>query len=140
MIDMCGMKPDGKPYRVLIVDDSVFIAKQLSQILKSEGFEVAGIAPDGRIGVQMYEEMSSNVDLVTMDITMPGMDGISALEKIRAINKNASVVMVTALGKENLVKRCMLMGAKNFIVKPIDRSALLTRVSAVLGIKPGFAK
>jgi two-component system chemotaxis response regulator CheY len=98
MIDMCGMRPNGKPYRALIVDDSAFIAKQLSQILKSEGFEVAGIAQDGRIGVQMYEAMSGNVDLVTMDITMPNMDGVSALERILAIDKEASVVMITALG------------------------------------------
>jgi two-component system chemotaxis response regulator CheY len=111
----------------------MFIAKQLSQILKSEGFEVAGIAPDGRIGVQMYEEMGYDVDLVTMDVTMPKMDGVSALEKILSINRNAAVIMVTALGREDLIKRCIMTGAKNFIVKPINRSMVLTRITSVLG-------
>jgi two-component system chemotaxis response regulator CheY len=129
---MCGIRSNGRPYRVLIVDDSMFIAKQLSQILKSEGFEVAGIAPDGQIGVQMYEEMGSDVDLVTMDVTMPKMDGVSALERILSIDKNARVIMVTALGKEDLIKRCIMIGAKNFIVKPIDRSAVLPRIASVL--------
>jgi two-component system chemotaxis response regulator CheY len=110
----------------------MFIAKQLSQILKSEGFEVAGIAQNGGVGVQMYEEMGSDVDLVTMDITMPVMDGLSALEKILSINKDAVVIMVTALGKEDLVKRCIMTGAKNFIVKPIDRSTMLARIASVL--------
>jgi two-component system chemotaxis response regulator CheY len=130
---MCGVRANGKPYRVLIVDDSMFIAKQLSQILKSEGFEVAGIAPDGRIGVQMYEDMGYDVDLVTMDVTMPVLDGVSALEKILSINRNAAVIMVTALGKEDLIKRCIMIGAKSFIVKPINRSTVLTRITSVLG-------
>jgi len=82
-----GKKPDGTSYRVLIIDDSMFIAKQLGQILTSEGFEVAGTAGDGLQGVEKYKELFPNVDLVTMDITMPVMDGVSALEKILEFDK-----------------------------------------------------
>ncbi len=127
-----GLKPDGSSYRVLIVDDSMFIAKQLGQILSSEGFEIAGTATDGVAGLEKYKELFPNVDLVTMDITMPVMDGVSALEKIIEFDKNAVVVMVSALGKEDVVKKSLLIGAKSYIVKPLDRKKVLERVVSVL--------
>ncbi|MDR3160926.1 MAG: response regulator, partial [Spirochaetaceae bacterium] len=103
-----GIKPEGVAYRVLVVDDSMFIAKQLGQIFTSEGFEVAGTAADGAQGVEKYKELYPNVDLVTMDITMPVMDGVSALEKILEFDKQATVIMVSALGKEDVVKKSLL--------------------------------
>lgn len=127
-----GIKPDGLPYRVLVVDDSMFIAKQLGQILSSEGFEVAGTAGDGAQGIEKYKDLHPNVDLVTMDITMPVMDGVSALEKILEFDKNACVIMVSALGKEDVVKKTLLMGAKSYIVKPLDRKKVLERIVTVL--------
>ena len=127
-----GVKPDGSPYRVLIVDDSMFIAKQLGQILTSEGFDVVGTAGDGLAGIEKYKELCPNVDLVTMDITMPKMDGVTALEKILEFDKNACIVMVSALGKEDVVKKSLLLGAKSYIVKPLDRKKVLERILAVL--------
>jgi two-component system chemotaxis response regulator CheY len=127
-----GSKPEGGAYRVLVVDDSMFIAKQLGQIFTSEGFEVAGTAADGAQGVEKYKELYPNIDLVTMDITMPVMDGVSALEKILEFDKEACVIMVSALGKEDVVKKSLLMGAKSYIVKPLDRKKVLERVVSVL--------
>jgi two-component system chemotaxis response regulator CheY len=127
-----GAKPEGGSYRVLVVDDSMFIAKQLGQIFTSEGFEVAGTAADGAQGVEMYKTLHPAVDLVTMDITMPVMDGVTALEKILEFDKNACVIMVSALGKEDVVKKSLLMGAKSYIVKPLDRKKVLERVVSVL--------
>jgi two-component system chemotaxis response regulator CheY len=127
-----GAKAEGGSYRVLVVDDSMFIAKQLGQIFTSEGFEVAGTAADGAQGVEMYKTLSPTVDLVTMDITMPVMDGVTALEKILEHDKNACVIMVSALGKEDVVKKSLLMGAKSYIVKPLDRKKVLERVVSVL--------
>ena len=126
------MNADGTKIRVLVVDDSMFVAKQLGQILTSEGYEVVATAVDGKDGVDKYKELCPNVDLVTMDITMPRMDGITALEQIVAFDKNARVVMVSALGKEELVKKSLLLGAKNYIVKPLDRKKVLERISAAL--------
>ncbi len=123
-----GLKPDGTPYRVLIVDDSMFVAKQLNQILTSAGFEVAGTAADGEQAVEKYKELHPNVDLVTMDITMPKMDGVTALGKIIEFDKSATVVMVSALGKNDLVKNSLMIGAKNYIVKPLDRAKVLERI------------
>ena len=127
-----GEKLDGTKYRVLVVDDSMFVAKQLTQILSSDGYEIVATAQDGKEGVDKYKELCPNVDLVTMDITMPRMDGITALEQIIAFDKNAKVVMVSALGKEELVKKSLLSGAKNYIVKPLDRRKVLERISAAL--------
>ncbi|MCL2609504.1 MAG: response regulator [Treponema sp.] len=127
-----GLKPDGTQYRVLIVDDSMFIAKQLGQILTSEGFEVVASASDGSQGLEKYKEMHPNIDLVTMDITMPVMDGVTALEKILEFDKDAQVIMVSALGKEDVVKKCLLTGAKSYIVKPLDRKKVLERVISIL--------
>ena len=77
-----GFKPDGSSYKVLIVDDSMFVTKQISQILSSEGFDVVGTAKDGQEGLEKYKELYPNVDLVTMDSTMPKMDGVTAMENI----------------------------------------------------------
>lgn len=127
-----GRRPDGSSYRVLVVDDSMFVTKQIGQILTSEGFEVVATAADGEQGVEKYKELFPNIDLVTMDITMPKMDGVTALEKIMEFDKNAKVVMISALGKQDLVKQSLLLGAKNYIVKPLDRTKVLERVVSSL--------
>ena len=127
-----GLKSDGNAFKVMIVDDSMFVAKQLGQILTSEGYEVVATAADGKEGVDKYKELFPNIDLVTMDITMPKMDGLTALEQIMAFDKNAKVVMVSALGKEELVKKSLLLGAKNYIVKPLDRKKVLERITTCL--------
>jgi len=130
--DPMGIKPSGQPYKVLLVDDSIFVRKQLGQILASEAFEIAGQASDGIEGLQLYKELYPDVDLVTMDITMPNMDGISCLEKIKEFDKDARVVMISALGKEDLVKKALLLGARNYIIKPLDRAKVLERIAVAL--------
>ncbi len=127
-----GIKAGGEAYKVLVVDDSMFVRKQIGQILSSEGFEIVGQAGDGREGLEKYKEFHPAVDLVTLDITMPGMDGVTALEKIMEFDPQARVVMVSALGKQDLVKQALLAGAKNYIIKPLDRKKVLDRLLAVL--------
>jgi len=127
-----GQSNGGSAFKVLVVDDSMFVTKQIGQILSSEGFNVVGTAADGLEGVEKYKELYPNVDLVTMDITMPRMDGVSALEKIIEFDKDAKVVMISALGKQDLVKKALLIGAKNYIIKPLDRKKVLERVISVL--------
>ena len=127
-----GKKADGSSYKVLIVDDSMFVAKQISQILSSEGYEIVGTAKDGIEGLEKYKELHPNVDLVTMDITMPNMDGVTCLQKIIEFDPEAKIVMISALGKQDLVKQSLLSGAKNYIVKPLDRAKVLDRISSIL--------
>ncbi|NIZ18628.1 response regulator [Entomospira culicis] len=130
-----GVRADGTPFRVMVVDDSIFIAKQIGQILTSEGFEVITTAGDGEEAVKKYQELQSKIDLVTMDITMPKMDGVTALEKIMEFDPNAKIVMISALGRQDLVKKSLLLGAKNYIVKPLDRKKVLERVVSVVKVE-----
>jgi two-component system, chemotaxis family, chemotaxis protein CheY len=127
-----GIKHDGNPYGVLIVDDSKFVKKQLGKILESEGFKIVSTAAHGAEAVDIYKEMKECIDIVTMDITMPGMDGITAMEKIVQFDSSAKVVMVSALGKQDLVKKSFMLGASNYIVKPLNRDKVLERLSYVL--------
>jgi two-component system chemotaxis response regulator CheY len=127
-----GLGPDGKAYKILIVDDSMFVKKQLSQILGSEGYDIVDTAGHGAEAVEKYKELYPAVDLVTMDITMPGMDGVTALEKIVEFDKDARIVMISALGKQDLVKKSFMLGAKNYIIKPLDRKKVLERLKSVL--------
>jgi len=122
-----GIKADGTPYKVLLVDDSVFVTKQISQILGSEGYEIVGTAGDGFEGVQKYKELCPNVDLVTMDITMPKMDGITALEQIMEFDKNARDVY------ESLHKTLLYTNEPQDFRQAIDIFDQISRVFADLG-------
>lgn len=113
--------------KVLIVDDTMFIRGSLKLILERNGFEVVGEAEDGYDAVKMYKTLKP--DIVTMDITMPGMDGIESLRRIKEFDKSANVVMITALGQESLVKESVLLGAKGFIIKPFDEEMIVKALS-----------
>lgn len=131
-----GIKEDGSKYKVLIVDDSIFVVKQLRKILEEEEFEIVDSASDGEDGFEKYKQHHPEIDVVTMDITMPKMDGITSLEKIIAFDGSAKVIMISALGKEDLVKKALISGAKNYIVKPLDRVKVIERIKSVLdGVK-----
>ena len=127
-----GLKPEGTPYRVLIVDDSMFIAKQLGQILTSEGFEVVGTAPDGMQGLEKYKELMPNIDLVTMDITMPEMNGIDAVKAIKKLDPAARIIMCSAMGQQAMVIDAIQAGARDFIVKPFQPNRVIEAVQKAL--------
>lgn len=109
--------------RVLLVDDAMFIRNSLKIILEKNGFEVVGQAEDGEQAVKMYETLMP--DVVTMDVTMPNMDGLQALNAIKAKDKMAKVIMVTAMGKEEIVRQAIMSGATNFIVKPFNEEKVM---------------
>ncbi|MCS7299178.1 MAG: response regulator [Spirochaetia bacterium] len=127
------VKPDGSKYKALVVDDSAFTLKQITQILMSAGIEVVGNAPRGEDAIRMYKELYPNVDFMTLDITMPDIDGLQVLKEILSFDKNAKIIMVTALGREDIVKTAIMNGAKGFILKPLDRLKVLERIKAILG-------
>ena len=113
---------------VLIVDDALFIRRTLKMMLEQNGYEVVGEAENGIEAILKYKELKP--DLVTMDITMPQMDGLTALRAIKKINPSAKVVMITALGLETTVKEAMLAGASGFIVKPFVQEQVIRGLSA----------
>ena len=128
-----GLKEDTEPFHIMIVDDSMFVRKQIAQILTSEGFNVLDTAANGQEALDKYKSHHPKLDLVTMDITMPVMNGIESLKAILEFDKEAKVVMVSAIGKQEYVKKALLLGAKNYIVKPLNRKKVLVRVLKVLG-------
>lgn len=127
-----GLKPDGTPINVLIADDSMFVQKLLKQILLSEQYNVIDMASDGEEALAKFQENINKLDLITLDITMPKLDGITVLEKILQIKPDANVIMISALGREDLVKRALTIGAKNYIVKPLNREKVLTRIKQTM--------
>jgi len=123
-----GLKPDGSPINVLIADDSLFVQKLLVQILKSEQYNILDTASDGEEAIEKFKKYINKVDLITLDITMPKLDGLAALEEILKIKPSANIIMISALGREDLVKKALTMGAKNYIVKPLNRDKVLSRI------------
>lgn len=112
---------------ILVVDDAAFMRMKLKDILEKNGYNVVGEAENGLEAVSLYQDLSP--DLVTMDITMPEMDGIDALKKIREIDSSAKVIMCSAMGQQGMVMDAIKAGAIDFIVKPFDT----TRVVESLG-------
>ncbi|ALC81065.1 MULTISPECIES: response regulator [Bacillus] len=117
-------------YKVLIVDDAAFMRMMIKDILVKNGFEVVGEAADGVQAVDKYKELSP--DLVTMDITMPEMDGIAALKEIKQINPQAKVIMCSAMGQQAMVIDAIQAGAKDFIVKPFQADRVLEAINKTL--------
>lgn len=106
------------PASVLIVDDAAFMRMMLKDILTQGGFSVVGEVASGQQAKDAY--LKHKPDLVTMDITMPEMDGIEAVREIKSVDKEAKIVMVSAMGQEKLIVEAMEAGAEDFIVKPFQ--------------------
>lgn len=113
--------------RVLIVDDAAFMRISLKNIMDKAGYEVVGEAENGQVAIKKYKELKP--DIVTMDITMPEMDGIQALKEIIKTDPAAQVVMITAIGQEGHVKDAVIAGAKGFIIKPWKEETVLSALS-----------
>lgn len=119
-----------EPKRVLIVDDARIIRNILRALMQKIGLTIAGEAVNGAEGIRMYEELRP--DLVTMDITMPVIDGLTATKQIMDADPNAKIIMVTSVGQEGVMKEAILMGARDFIVKPFNEERITSAIRRVL--------
>ncbi|MGH4050346.1 MAG: response regulator [Clostridium sp.] len=117
--------------RVLIVDDAAFMRMMIKDILEKNGYDVVGEASNGIKGVELYK--SEKPDIVTMDITMPEMDGIEAVKSIKAFDPAAKIIMCSAMGQQTMVMDAIRAGAKDFIVKPFQADRVLEAIKKVLG-------
>jgi two-component system chemotaxis response regulator CheY len=115
--------------RILVVDDAAFMRRMVSDVLTSGGHEVVGEAADGNEAVERYKELRP--DVMTLDITMPEKDGLTALRELIAIDPGATVVMCSALGQESKVLEAVKAGAKDFIAKPFEPQRVLTAIEKV---------
>ncbi|MBU0502208.1 MAG: response regulator [Candidatus Margulisbacteria bacterium] len=119
--------------KILVVDDAIFTRKLLSDILKKEGHEIIGEAENAAEAVKKYQSLKP--DIVTMDIIMPeteGMNGIGAVKAIIKIDKEAKIIMVSAMGQQEMIVEAIQAGAKDFIVKPFQPSNVINAVNKLL--------
>ncbi|WP_018660072.1 response regulator [Heyndrickxia acidiproducens] len=115
---------------ILVVDDAAFMRMMIKDILTKNGYEVVAEASDGAQAVEKYRE--HRPDLVTMDITMPEVDGISALKQIKQIDSSARVIMCSAMGQQAMVIDAIQAGAKDFIVKPFQADRVIEAIKKSL--------
>lgn len=116
--------------RILIVDDAAFMRMMIKDILTKHGFLIVGEAENGVLAVEKYKELKP--DLVTMDITMPEMDGIAAVKEIRRNDPYARIIMCSAMGQQPMVIDAIQAGARDFIVKPFQPDRVLEAVTKAL--------
>ena len=114
----------------MVYDDSAFMRMMLKKVLIDNGHEIVGEAGDGMEAVQLYRQHKP--DLITMDITMPKMDGIQAVAHIHEENPLARIIMVTALGQRAIITDALKAGASDFIVKPFDAEQVIAMIKKVL--------
>lgn len=117
--------------RVLIVDDAAFMRMMIKDILEKNGFEILGEANNGLKAVELYKK--DKPDVVTMDITMPDMDGIEAVKAIKAFDPSAKIIMCSAMGQQTMVMDAIRAGARDFIVKPFQPDRVLEAIRKVVG-------
>ena len=113
--------------KILVVDDAAFMRLTIKTMLEKNGFEVVGEAENGRKAIEMYKMLKP--DIVTMDITMPDMGGVEALTEIIKFDPKATILMLSAMGQEGIVKDAVIKGAKGFIIKPFKEEYLLKALS-----------
>jgi two-component system chemotaxis response regulator CheY len=118
--------------KIMVVDDAAFLRAMLKDILIKAGHEVVFEATNGQEAVNKYKAIRP--DLVTMDITMPIMEGIEAVKEIRKLDPEANIVMCSAMGQRNLIIEAIRSGAKDFIIKPFQTSRVLEAIDKAIGL------
>jgi len=119
--------------RVLIVDDLSFMRAMLRDILEADGFVVCAESKNGREALSAFEELRP--DIVLLDITMPEMDGITALRKIMAQWPDACVVMCSAIGEQKMIMQAIRLGARDYVVKPFRPQRVLKALKRAVGLE-----
>lgn len=117
--------------KILIVDDAAFMRMMIKDILEKNGFQVVGEANNGLKAVELYKK--EKPDVVTMDITMPDMDGIEAVKEIKAFDPAAKIIMCSAMGQQTMVMDAIKAGARDFIVKPFQPDRVLEAIRKITG-------
>nr|WP_188540724.1 response regulator [Paenibacillus segetis] len=116
--------------KIMIVDDTEFMRRVLKNILIASGYDVVAEGSNGAEAVQLYKLVRP--DLVTLDITMPVLDGLAALSEIKRIDSQAKVIMCSAMGQKNMVVEAIMAGAKDFIVKPFNEERVAETIHKAL--------
>ena len=115
--------------KVLVVDDAAFMRLSLRMLLEKSGFDVVAEAENGLKAIQLYKQLKP--DIVTMDLTMPEMGGIDAIKMIKAIDREARIIVISSMGHEILVREAIVAGAVSFIVKPFKEDVVSKQLSTI---------
>ena len=116
--------------QILIVDDAIFMRKILRSILEKAGYEIVGEADNGLRALELYPKLMP--DLITLDITMPEMDGLETAKNLCSTYPSVKIIMVSAMGQKDMVIGAMVAGAKDFIVKPFEAEKVIQTVRKVI--------
>lgn len=116
--------------KILITDDAAFMRMIIKDILVKNGYEISGEANNGLMAIELYKK--ERPDIVTMDITMPEMDGISAVKEIMKIDPTARIIMCSSLGQQSMVIDAIRAGARDFIVKPFQPDRVIEAIKKAL--------
>lgn len=127
-----GLKPGGKPYKVLVVENKDFQRKQLVQVLESERYRVVAQATNGQEALEMYEEHKKDLDLITTTLDMPLLDGYAFLFELNKRNAKVKIAFISEDTTKGVVEDLLKMGASDYILKPIERVRILKRLKQVL--------
>ena len=127
-----GLKPSGRPYSILVVEDKDFHRKQIIQILESEGYKIIAAVGNGQEAFKFYQNHKSDIDLITCDLDMPIMDGYALLYEPNQAELKPRLVFISDETTKGVVEDLLKMGAIDFILKPIQRGRILERVKLAL--------
>jgi two-component system chemotaxis response regulator CheY len=128
---MRGVKPDGTPIKVMAVDDSPITRKMIKKALEPEGFNIIGEAGNGKDAVELYSKITP--DVITMDVTMPIMDGLDAAYAIKQINPEQKIIMLSAMGDKDIINDAKSRGINHFCSKPFKPEEMINTVLKVMG-------
>jgi len=126
-----GISPSGRPYTIIVAENSKFQAKQLQQILESEGYQVIGIAETGKELIELYKK-NRQIDLITIEIFLPEMDGYAAFWEIKEMGLLPRILFISEENTPAVIKSLLSAGAMDYVVKPIKRDKILEKVRNVL--------
>jgi two-component system, chemotaxis family, chemotaxis protein CheY len=127
-----GIKPNGKPYKVLVVENKEFQRKQLVQMLESERYKVVAIANNGQEALDLYEEHKKDLDLITTTLDMPVLDGYAFLYELMKKDPKVKIAFISEDTTKGVIEDLLKMGAADFILKPMDRVRILDRLKQVM--------
>ncbi len=127
-----GIGPDGRPFRVMVVDSKEFLRKQIAQILESEKYDIVATASNGKEALEKYDSLKGKVDLITTDLDMPILDGYALVYELNQRRAKPKIVFISDDTTKGVMQDLITMGISDFILKPINRRILLERIKAIV--------
>lgn len=127
-----GIAPGGRHYKVMVVDSREFSRKQIVQILESEEYDIVATASNGKEALAHYDRLNGKMDLITTELDMPVLDGYALTYELKERGNSSPVVFVSDETTKGVMQDLILMGVKDYILKPVNRRILLERVKKVM--------